>query len=899
MSKTIFGQGTIVTPEVANAWQNPVFVSRADVLSSVSQLDLNDGEIFIPQIDPVKDLVTEETLTSKVISPDGVGGVQFREIWGGAVEVPVTGTVGTIGIPVTILGGTIIDVFGVPATWLDTVMEIPFGSTQFIYVDDTGALNMSLTLPPRQIPHTALAELTASGVAITNYVDLRPHVYVNAHNDTPQDLVNTGTITGNYTASAFERVIVNTTGGSFALTLPENPRDGDRVAFVDIYGQFGENPLVLSPFRISGVAQYTISDTDDDWLFSAPYSYIELAFVENDNTWVFLSIPDTTCKNRGTFIRCGGTVPEFTNQAPCEAAGYDWASATSQCFRFGDTGVYADGLGGNLEIPNDYRCKETTIENKGLFLRCDGTTAVYSEGDDPLLTSDEYTVTNAPRCGGSASGRFVRCEASTASFGGMDAIYEDGVGGTYRVHSDERCVNHRQGRFVRCANPGEVNFGNQTVPVGIYENGPVEGDFDYFFDDPRCRDIAGSAATSGRFAKCDGNDGLYQASSDGSLFRRVAYDPRCLQQDKLGDLKMSIKTTNHGPWIKCDGTLYSVATNPQYAQLRTLINGSSGSDTFIVPDFRDKSPFGAAVDAQLLDEIGANNHILTTAQMPNHTHNATVPEHDHTITVAPHNHAATSPAHDHDVSDPGHTHTFNAGSHNHILTMSPHTHSGQTGAHAHGGSIINHTHTHTPVPHQHDMTHLHDIPGHNHRLWVWYAPGDSNDSVDSLNRESAIAGEVEDSGTSEHSYQTFNGIGNQLVENSPTLITADIIRPGFPPEQQNWTGTVVTEDINNLGETSPSGAQGFVTTNTNAPLEINNATTTGVASSTGISGTTGQKIANISVQNESVDVTIFNTTTTATASTKAEENIVTTSAGSSASFSLIHHCVKVNFFIHA
>ena len=51
--------------------------------------------------------------------------------------------------------------------------------------------------------------------------------------------------TANYTASAGEGVFCNTTGGSFTLTLPSSPTQGDEVSFVDYAGTFDSNALTI------------------------------------------------------------------------------------------------------------------------------------------------------------------------------------------------------------------------------------------------------------------------------------------------------------------------------------------------------------------------------------------------------------------------------------------------------------------------------------------------------------------------------------------------------------------------------------------------------------------------------------------------------------------------------
>ena len=54
------------------------------------------------------------------------------------------------------------------------------------------------------------------------------------------------TKSANYTAAAGDRLFVDTTSSALTITLPSSPSVGDEVAFMDLAGTFGTNPLVIA-----------------------------------------------------------------------------------------------------------------------------------------------------------------------------------------------------------------------------------------------------------------------------------------------------------------------------------------------------------------------------------------------------------------------------------------------------------------------------------------------------------------------------------------------------------------------------------------------------------------------------------------------------------------------------
>lgn len=61
------------------------------------------------------------------------------------------------------------------------------------------------------------------------------------------DLVPTTVKTGNYTAQVNDHIRINSTGGTFIITLPAAPNDGDEIGFLDVAGQCATYPVLVAP----------------------------------------------------------------------------------------------------------------------------------------------------------------------------------------------------------------------------------------------------------------------------------------------------------------------------------------------------------------------------------------------------------------------------------------------------------------------------------------------------------------------------------------------------------------------------------------------------------------------------------------------------------------------------
>jgi microcystin-dependent protein len=85
-------------------------------------------------------------------------------------------------------------------------------------------------------------------------------------------------------------------------------------------------------------------------------------------------------------------------------------------------------------------------------------------------------------------------------------------------------------------------------------------------------------------------------------------------------------------WLYCNGDEVLKASYPELYDVIVNIWGTPtlGSDYFVLPDYRNKSPFGFQYGGSPLYPLGSDQgaltHTLTTAQIPAHSHTTYAPE---------------------------------------------------------------------------------------------------------------------------------------------------------------------------------------------------------------------------------------------------------------------------------
>ncbi len=92
----------------------------------------------------------------------------------------------------------------------------------------------------------------------------------------------------------------------------------------------------------------------------------------------------------------------------------------------------------------------------------------------------------------------------------------------------------------------------------------------------------------------------------------------------VGDYKISAQNSNHGKWLICNGqTASRTVQAPLFALIGTSFGVGDGSTTFNLPDMRGRVPGMAGQGSGLTNRaignsVGAEQHILTQAQLPNY-----------------------------------------------------------------------------------------------------------------------------------------------------------------------------------------------------------------------------------------------------------------------------------------
>jgi microcystin-dependent protein len=120
----------------------------------------------------------------------------------------------------------------------------------------------------------------------------------------------------------------------------------------------------------------------------------------------------------------------------------------------------------------------------------------------------------------------------------------------------------------------------------------------------------------------------------------------------VGVVNMWVTSTAPTGWLLCDGSTKSTTTNPELANLYSVIGtiyGGTDATSFRLPDLRGRVPMGAGTGRNVADSANltartlgakisdAETVILTEAQLASHNH--TQNSHGHSINDAGHTHA--------------------------------------------------------------------------------------------------------------------------------------------------------------------------------------------------------------------------------------------------------------------
>jgi len=90
----------------------------------------------------------------------------------------------------------------------------------------------------------------------------------------------------------------------------------------------------------------------------------------------------------------------------------------------------------------------------------------------------------------------------------------------------------------------------------------------------------------------------------------------------LGEIRVFAFDRIPKGWLACQGQLLPIAQNTALFSLLGTTYGGDGKVTFALPDLRGVAPLGTGQGFPLGMSAGETTHTLSTAEMPQHTHQA-------------------------------------------------------------------------------------------------------------------------------------------------------------------------------------------------------------------------------------------------------------------------------------
>ena len=195
--------------------------------------------------------------------------------------------------------------------WNTQLVQVALGAEQYLYLDPT-TLNVVSSVPEPSSQQVSLGLITIdnSGV-LTDYIDLRSSSFTEDFSSRTRSLLFENTEqSNNYVLGEWERLLVDTSGGSIYVDLPATPEDNTEVSIVDSNGFFHLYPVLLRPApQGDNLAGTTINGIDNDaFALNRRYGVYTLLYSLEKNGWYFIQNQEEKVFERGSFISCGGRV---------------------------------------------------------------------------------------------------------------------------------------------------------------------------------------------------------------------------------------------------------------------------------------------------------------------------------------------------------------------------------------------------------------------------------------------------------------------------------------------------------------------------------------------------------------------------------------------------------------
>lgn len=93
----------------------------------------------------------------------------------------------------------------------------------------------------------------------------------------------------------------------------------------------------------------------------------------------------------------------------------------------------------------------------------------------------------------------------------------------------------------------------------------------------------------------------------------------------IGEVRIFAGSSVPSGWALCDGQILPVTSYPDLYNVIGSRFGGNGTTTYALPDLRGRTPIGPGQgsglsDRPLAEPGGAESHLLSTTEMPEHTH---------------------------------------------------------------------------------------------------------------------------------------------------------------------------------------------------------------------------------------------------------------------------------------